>query len=259
MSEPLAIKSSPLEAMGGRIGHGFFTRNGGSSSGIYQSLNTGLGSDDDGETVRANRQRVLEHLDAKDAFLATPHQIHSPNVLVIEGPWPDGERRKADGVVTATPGAVLGILTADCGPVLFADETAGVVGAAHAGWRGAFAGVLENTIEAMESLGASRNRITAVLGPTISQANYEVGPEFVERAVSQDSGNERWFKPSQKDGHSMFDLPGYVCERLEQAGVEAHWTGQCTYGEEDRFYSYRRATHRGEPDYGRQISAILLR
>lgn len=259
MSEPLAITSSPLQAPGGRIGHGFFTRKGGSSTGIYASLNTGLGSGDDAATVHKNRQRVLEELDANGAFLATPHQTHSPDAICVEAAWQEGVRPRADAVVTAQPGIVLGILTADCGPVLFADDSAGVVGAAHAGWRGAFSGVLENTVLAMEKLGAARSNIRAALGPTISQANYEVGPEFVERAQTEDDGNARWFKSSLRDGHALFDLPGYICNRLRQAGVETDWTGHCTYDHEDRFFSYRRTTHRGEPDYGRQISAIVLR
>lgn len=193
-----------------------------------------------------------------DAPLSTPHQVHSPNPVIIDEPFDPDSRPKADAVVTATPGLIVGVLAADCGPVLFADGDAGVVAAAHAGWKGALGGVLEATIAAMETLGARRNRIRAVLGPSISVANYEVGPEFRQRFVDEDAGNAAYFRPSQKADHFMFDLPRYTLDRLERAGVEAAGLDLCTYADEDRFYSYRRTTHRGEPDYGRQISAIAL-
>lgn len=237
--------------------HGFFTRMGGVSDGIYRGLNVGLGSHDDRSAVVENRERVCSHFGLSAADLATPHQIHSPDVVVAEAPFID-ERPKADAVVTATPGIVIGVLTADCGPVLFADPDAGVVGAAHAGWGGALRGILESTIEAMLTLGARRENIRACLGPSISGKNYEVGPEFVERFVAADPANERWFSPSEREGHSMFDLPAYTLARLEAAGVSAEATGLCTYADEDRFFSYRRTTHRGEPDYGRQIAAIAI-
>ncbi len=248
-----------LGALAPNIVHGFFTRTGGKSIGLYESLNCGLGSADDREPVLANRALVTRHLGVKDGFLATPHQVHSSDVLVVDEPWAKNERPVADAVVTSTPGLALGILTADCGPVLFADNGAGVIGAAHAGWKGATSGVLENTILAMEKLGARRERIVATLGPTICQRNYEVGPEFVERLLALDGENQRYLMPSPKSGHAQFDLPGYIVNRLEKAGTQARWTGQCTYADAARFFSYRRTTHRGEPDYGRQISCILVR
>lgn len=258
MSEPLAIQCERLGAADDGLRHGFFTRKGGLSRGIYQGLNAGRGSRDDQDTVAANRANILSALGLPDAFLATPHQIHSPDALVVDGPWEDGERPRADAVVTATPGLVMAVLTADCGPVLLADRQAGVVAAAHAGWRGALAGILESTITAMEQLGARRYNIAATLGPTISQPNYEVGPDFIGELSSLTQDHDRWLKPSNRKGHAKFDLPGFVVNQLERAGVAASWTGQCTYGDEGHFYSYRRATHRAEPDYGRQLSAIAL-
>ena len=239
------------------IRHGFFTRTGGVSNGIYRGLNVGLGSADDRESVLENRRRVCHKFSAGEDRLATPHQIHSADVWVVDDGY-DGERPKADAVVTTTPGLVIGVLTADCGPILFADPEAGVVGAAHAGWAGALNGVAENTIAAMESLGADRARITACLGPSISQVNYEVGPEYVDRFLVESGDNRRFFSPSERDGHSLFDLQAYTLKRLRDAGVSAHLSGHCTYADEESFYSYRRTTHRDEPDYGRQISAISI-
>lgn len=239
------------------VRHGFFTRQGGVSEGIYEGLNVGLGSSDTPARVVANRARVADWFATPLERLATVHQVHSPDVVTI-GPNYDGDRPQADALVTATPGLVLGVLAADCGPVLFADAENGVVGAAHAGWKGALYGVLENTIEAMIALGARRQSITAVLGPSISGQNYEVGPEFVARFIAVDPAYDRFFRPSAKDGHAMFDLPALTVSRLQAAGVEAGATGHCTYADEARFYSYRRTTHRQEPDYGRQISAIML-
>lgn len=237
--------------------HAFFTRPGGHSKGIYRGLNTGLGSQDERDAVLANRALAATALGGSPDDLFTPYQVHSPDVVIMEDRIP-GERQQADAVVTATPGIIIGIQTADCGPVLFADPEAGVAGAAHAGWKGATGGILENTITAMEGLGARRERIRAVLGPMISRSAYEVGPEFVERLVSLSPGNDRWLSPSGREDHAMFDLPGYIVERLQAAGVEARWTGHCTYADEDNFFSYRRKTHRGEPDYGRQLSAIVV-
>ena len=237
--------------------HGFFTRMGGVSDGIYRGLNVGLGSHDDRSAVVENRERVCRHFGLSAADLATPHQIHSPDVVVAEAPFID-ERPKADAVVTATPGIVIGVLTADCGPILFCDADAKIIGATHAGWRGAVGGVIENTVEAMIGLGAERRRIVACLGPSISARNYEVGPEFVARFEAEDSANARHFTPSANTGHSMFDLPAYTLARLSAAGIRAEWTGHCTYDDEDAFFSYRRATHRREPDYGRQIAAIAI-
>ncbi|MEP9389516.1 peptidoglycan editing factor PgeF [Mesorhizobium sp. KR9-304] len=254
--EPLR---SPLfdKAAAAGIRHGYFTRMGGVSDGIYGSLNIGTGSADDQALVRENRRRAAEWMGVAPDHLLTAHQVHSPDVIVARAPFP-GERPKADAIVTDRPGIAVGASSADCGPVLFADVEARVVGAAHAGWKGAFTGVLENTIAAMESLGARRDSIIAVLGPSISAKNYEVGPEFIDRFVSADPANTRYFEASSRPGHAMFDLNRYTVDRLSAAGVTAEALNRCTYAEEDLFYSYRRATHRSEPDYGRHISAIVL-
>lgn len=240
-----------------RIRHGFFTREGGVSDGIYASLNVGLGSHDSPERVAENRARVAGHFGAAADALATAHQVHSADVFVIAADY-DGERPRADALVTAEPGLVLGVLTADCGPILFADPQARVIGAAHAGWRGALDGIAENTIDAMIALGARREDIVACLGPSISAAHYEVGAEFVDRFLADDVDNRRFFRASPREGHSMFDLPAYTLMRLSRAGIKAEATGDCTYADEARFFSYRRTTHRNEPDYGRQISAITI-
>jgi len=242
-----------------RIRHAFFTREGGVSTGLYGSLNGGLGSSDDPAHVAENRRRMTDQLGLPPDALVSLHQVHSPEAVVVERPWSRDERPRADGMVTRMPGLALGITTADCGPVLFADAQAGVVGAAHAGWRGALGGVIEATLAAMETLGAARRRTVAVLGPMIRQDAYEVGPELVEQFRQTDGANERFFRPADRDGHALFDLPGYLRARLVAAGVgEVADLGLCTYADEKRFYSYRRATHRGEPDYGRLISAIAL-
>lgn len=250
---------SPLfdEATRKGIRHGFFTRRGGVSEGLYRGLNVGLGSDDAREKVEENRRRVSGWFGLAPERLATVNQVHSPDVVVVDAAY-DGTRPKADALVTASPDVILGVLTADCGPVLFADAEAGVIGAAHAGWKGALGGVLENTILAMQSLGARREAITACLGPSISGANYEVGPEFVERFLAQNAEFAVFFRPSSKPGHAMFDLQGLTVKRLTDAGIRAESLGICTYADPDSFYSYRRTTHAGEPDYGRQISAIAI-
>ncbi len=236
--------------------HGFFTRKGGASSGIFQGLNCGPGSTDLTGAVLINRNRVTEKLGLAPGALISLHQIHSSKVVTLTEPSP--ERPAADGMVTATPGIGLGILTADCQPVLFADPTAQVIGAAHAGWRGAQAGVLEATVDAMEALGAKRKNITAVIGPTISQPAYEVGPEFFEAFTDDDPTSARFFINGKGDRY-LFDLPGYGLHRLRQAGVgHAEWTRHCTYRDPDRFYSFRRTTHANEADYGRLISVIRL-
>ncbi|MBB3963628.1 peptidoglycan editing factor PgeF [Rhizobium metallidurans] len=256
---PEPIQSALLkEATGDAIRHGYFTRQGGVSDGIYRGLNVGLGSSDERAKVEENRRRVAGWFDLPVERLATVHQVHSPDVVVVDASY-DGTRQPADALVTATPGIALGVLAADCGPILFADPENRVVGAAHAGWKGAFAGVLENTIEAMIGLGARREAIVACLGPSISKASYEVGPEFVERFVSENSDYQRYFTPSRKPGHSMFDLPAFTIDRLRAAGVKAESLGVCTYPDSERFFSYRRTTHSQEPDYGRQISAIAIR
>ena len=241
------------------VRHAFFTREGGVSSGIYRSLNGGIGSADDPAAVAENRRRMTDHFGFAPEALLSLYQVHSADIVVAERPWGRSERPRADGMVTRVPGLALGISSADCGPVLFADAHARVVGAAHAGWRGALAGVLEATIARMEDLGAERDRIVAVLGPTISRQAYEVGPELVARFCDADPDNARFFHPAERNGHAMFDLPGYIGARLAAAQVgEFADLGHCTYAEESRFFSYRRATHRGEPDYGRLISAIAI-
>ncbi len=239
------------------IAHGFFSRGGGVSHGIYRGLNAGLGSSDNRGDIVENRRRIASVLGIEAERLVGPHQVHSADVVTVDGPF-EGDRPRADGIVTSTPGLAVGVLTADCGPLLFADPQAGVIGAAHAGWKGALNGVVESTISAMEKLGARREKIIATLGPLISPDNYEVGPEFVERFTTVDPENSGWFAPSQYEGRSMFDLQGYTLQRLDRAGVIASALDVCTYADEGRFYSYRRTTHRGEPDYGRQMSAITL-
>jgi polyphenol oxidase len=240
------------------IRHAFFTRQGGVSDGPYASLNGGLGSSDAPERVHENRRRMAERLGIADGALVSVHQVHSADAVTVEGPW-RGERPRADGMATTVPGVALAITTADCGPILMADPTAGVIGAAHAGWRGALTGILEATVAAMECLGAERNRIIAVLGPTISQAAYEVGPDLMTRFRDADPQSERFFAGSARPGHALFDLPAFIGARLKAAGIGAFADLRlCTYSDEERFYSYRRTTHRSEPDYGRLISAIAL-
>ena len=250
--------TSPALLAQAELRHAFFTRQGGVSKGLYGSLNGGLGSNDVRDAVLENRIRMAHHMGVPAERFLSVWQVHSADVAAVTGPW-QGERPKADALVTATPGLVISIATADCGPILFADSKAGVIGAAHAGWQGAFKGVLENTIAAMEQLGSRRGDIRAVIGPMLSQANYEVGPEFIQRFLAQDAAHDRFFAPSPKPGHALFDLPAYNRLRLETAGVGAvEDLGLCTYADEERFFSYRRTTHRQEPDYGRLISAITL-
>ena len=239
--------------------HGFFTRRGGASSGIFAGLNCGAGSSDQADTVRMNRARVEEAMQLDAGHLVTIHQTHSADIVRLDAPPdPAAARPKGDGMVTATPGLGLGILTADCQPVLFADTQAQVIGAAHAGWRGALDGVLENTLTAMETLGAARDRIRAVIGPCISQAAYEVGPEFLEDFLADDPTNTRFFANGADDKY-QFDLVGYGLNRLRATGIgDAQWIGQCTYQDPARYYSYRRSVHEGRADYGRLISVIRL-
>lgn len=239
--------------------HGFFTRRGGASSGIFSGLNCGPGSSDQSESVRLNRARVADALGVAEGDLVTVHQVHSADVVTVAAPFVEGaERPRADALVTNRAGLALAVLTADCQPVLFADHRAGVIGAAHAGWRGALDGVLEATVAAMEGLGADRADIQAVIGPCISQRAYEVGPEFLDTFLAEDTGNARFFA-NGKDGRYQFDLVGYGLARLRAAGVgQASWTGHCTYSQPDLFFSYRRSVHEGQADYGRLISAIRL-
>lgn len=240
------------------IHHGFFTRRGGISTGIYASLNCGRGSQDIKANVDENRRRVAQAINVADDCLFNVYQVHSPDVMVIDRMSRFKPRAKADAMVTKDRGIALAILTADCGPVLFCDSVAQVIGAAHAGWRGALSGVLENTVAAMESLGAKRSAIKAALGPSISQKNYEVGREFVSRFTTLSDENIRFFKPGKKAEHYLFDLRRYIQTRLEALRVECECLDRCTYQEHDQFFSYRRSTHHNENDYGRQISVITI-
>lgn len=252
------IESEILRGHG--IRHGFFTRQGGHSTGIFSSLNCGFGSGDTRDAVMENRATVAKALGVRPECLLSAWQVHSPDALTVGGPWNDPEvRPRVDALVTRKRKLALGVLTADCGPVLFADPEAGVIGAAHAGWKGALTGVTSRTIATMEEEGASRARIVAVIGPMISQRAYEVGPEFPERFTDADPGNSRYFSASARANHSMFDLPRYLEDRLKMEGVGTVINlGLCTFSDENRFFSYRRSTHRNEKDYGRLISAIAL-
>jgi len=251
------LQARSLAALPG-IRHAFFTRDGGVSDGVYRSLNGGVGSNDLPANVAENRARMAAALSVTPERFLTCYQVHSPEVVEAHSPWPQHARPHADAIVTRQPALAIGVSTADCGPVLFADPQARVIGAAHAGWRGALGGVLEATVAAMERLGATRGRIVAAAGPMISQPNYEVGPELVEKFTAADAGNARFFAPG-KDGRSMFDLPGFVAAKLGGMGLGAvEDLAVCTYADPGRFYSYRRTTHRREPDYGRHINAIAL-
>lgn len=248
-----------------RSPHGFFTRQGGVSGGIYASLQCGWGATaDPHDHVAENRARVARRLGVAPDRLATLYQAHTAEALAIDAPMDSAAAPKADGLVTATPGLALGALSADCAPVLFEDAAAGVIGACHAGWKGALTGIIEATVAAMAALGAAPARTTAVIGPCIGPASYEVGPEYVDRFTAADPANARFFTPalcaaSAAKGHAQFDLPAYALSRLAAAGVgQARWLGRCTYAEPEMFFSNRRALHRGEDDYGRLISAIAL-
>jgi YfiH family protein len=237
--------------------HGFLTRRGGVSAGLFASLNVGLGSSDDRAAVQENRRRAVDAV-APGAALVTLHQVHSATVVPVTAAFPDAERPPADAMVTATPGLALGILTADCAPILFADVAAGVIGAAHSGWKGALADIGPATVAAMEALGASRGRIVAAIGPTIARASYEVDLAFVARFCASDPENEAFFAAG-KPGHAQFDLEGYIAARLALAGVrKVVAMGVDTYPDAARWFSFRRTTHAGEPDYGRQLSVIAL-
>ena len=240
------------------LAHGFLGREGGVSTGILGGLNVGLGSGDDRAAIAENRRRAIDAV-LPGAALVTLHQVHSPEAVAVTAPFPDAARPHADALVTNRPGLLLGILTADCAPVLFADAWAGVVGAAHAGWKGALGGVTDAAIAAMEKLGADRGRIAAAIGPCIARASYEVDEGFFRRFIEADAENERFFSPGARADRHQFDLEAYVAWRLAAAGVgRIELLGLDTYADERRFYSFRRTTHRGEPDYGRQISLIGL-
>jgi YfiH family protein len=253
----MTLTSSLLAAAPG-LRHGFFSREGGVSGGIYAGLNGGLGSKDDPDRVAENRRRMAAALGVEPSRFLSAHQVHSPDVAVAEAPWDTASRPRVDAIVTRVEGLAIGVTAADCGPVLLADPAARVIGAAHAGWKGALTGVLESTVEAMEKLGAARADMVAAIGPLIRQASYEVGPEFVERFIEADAENVRFFLPSSLGGHAMFDLGGFIRMRLQHAGISViDDLGIDTYADE-RFYSYRRSVHRGEPDYGRHVHAIVL-
>lgn len=254
----MMLRSATLSRLSG-VEHAFFTREGGVSEGVYASLNGGLGSGDERAHVIENRKRMAAALSVAPNSFATVYQVHSPDVIVLDEPWDEGARPRADAMVTRRPGLAIAVSSADCGPLLFADEEARVIGAAHAGWKGALTGVIEATIGAMEGQGARRERIHAALGPMISRAAYEVGPEFKGRFIEADPAHAGFFTPSPREGHAMFDLPAFIGVRLRQAGIgSVDDLGRCTYGDEGLFFSYRRMTHRGETDYGRHLSAIAL-
>ena len=242
-----------------RVVHGFFTRDGGVSSGVYGSLNCGIGSRDERHNVLENRARVARHLGTRADRLLTCHQIHSATALLVETPWTPETQPKADAMVTRTPGLALGALAADCTPVLFVDAAAGVIGAAHAGWKGALGGVLEATLDVMETAGAHRADIAAVVGPCISHAAYEVGLEFEAAFTAVNPANASYFTRPGPAARAHFDLPGFVTDRLMRAGAgRVENLAHCTYAQPNRFFSYRRTTHAREADYGRQISAVML-
>ncbi len=241
------------------IAHGFFGRQGGYSKGIFASLNCGLGSGDDRAIVVRNREVVAKALGGMEPQIVTTYQVHSANAIVVTKPWKHDERPKVDGMVTNVPGLILGTLTADCGPVLFADRKASVIGCAHAGWKGALTGITDTTVLKMEELGAKRDNIVAVLGPTISKIAYEVGPEFFQRFIDAAPRNKIYFTESARKEHYMFGLPAFLTDRMKAFGIGMVIdSALCTYTREEEYFSYRRATHAKEPDYGRQIAAITL-
>jgi hypothetical protein len=253
----MTLESPLLSAIPG-LRHAFFSREGGVSRGIYAGLNGGIGSNDDPAHVHENRRRMAEQMCVRPEHLLTAFQIHSPDVAIASIPWDTATRPRADAIVTRTEGLAIGVTAADCGPVLLADPKARVIGAAHAGWKGALTGVVESTIEAMDKLGAERANIVAAIGPLIRQQSYEVGNEFVERFLETDAENTLFFLPATREGHAMFDLAGFIRKRLENAGVfVVDDLGIDTYSDE-RFFSYRRSVHRKEADYGRHIHAIVL-
>ena len=251
------VVTAPQLADGKGVRHAFFTRRGGVSTDIYAGLNMGIGSKDDPDAVHENRARGAHFLGLTGPDLVTPWQVHSTTAVIVSEPF-SGERARADAIVTRTPGIAIGVVTADCGPILFADAAAGVVGAAHAGWRGAAGGVLEATIAAMDECGATRAGITAVLGPTITQTNYEVGADMLDAVLADHPDADAFFAAGTAPEKRQFDLPGFTLATLAKAGVAGSFVGHCTYAEEDLFFSFRRTTHRGETDYGRQLAAIAI-
>ncbi len=259
MSESETARAAIRAPALARAAHAFFTRQGGVSDGVYASLNGGVGSQDDPVAVAENRARMARVLGVAPQNFLVPYQIHSADALAVSAPWPEGMRPRCDGLVTATPGLALGVTGADCGVLLFADSGAGVIGAAHAGWKGALTGMVEAVVAAMETLGARRANIAGALGPTIGPKSYEVGPEFFARFEAEDEGFTKFFAPSGKAGHHFFDLPSFLEMRAERAGLGGFENlGLDTYADDARFFSYRRTTHRKEPDYGRLVAAIAL-
>lgn len=240
------------------VSHGFFTRAGGVSTGLYTSLNGGVGSNDLPEAVQENRSRMARYLGVEPPRLLVPYQIHSVDVVSVSEPWTPENRPRADGLVTRTRNLALGTTGADCGMILFADVENQVIGACHSGWKGALNDIIGATVKAMVALGARPGAISAVLGPCIHQASYEVGPEFVATFTAQSAAHAAFFTPSQKPGHCRFDLPGFIAMRAQAAGINFASFGLDTYADDTRFFSFRSATHRGEPDYGRLVSAIAL-
>jgi YfiH family protein len=252
------IHAPILSALVG-IRHAFFTRRGGVSDGLYKGLNAGVGSNDAPANVAENRARMAQAVGVQPECLLTCYQIHSPQVATATKPWPAEARPRADAIVTRVAGLAIAVSTADCGPVLLADNRTSVVGAAHAGWRGALSGVIEATLDAMEELGADRANIVAALGPMIRQSNYEVGPEFIEQFRTADGSHEQFFRPAERAGYALFDLAGYIAARLVRAGISRiEDIDRCTYADPEMFFSYRRSVHRGECDYGRHLNAIAL-
>jgi hypothetical protein len=253
----MSLGSPLLSAIPG-LRHAFFTREGGVSEGVYASLNGGLGSNDDPAKIAENRRRMAEQMGVTPQHFFGVHQVHSPDAVVATGPWQGSSRPRADAIVTRTEGLAIGITAADCGPILLVDPKARVIGAAHAGWKGALSGIVESAVGAMEKLGAERGGIVAAIGPMIRQHSYEVGGEFIERFVEADADNALFFIPSAREGHAMFDLPGFIRMQLENAGVlMIDDLGIDTYSDE-RFFSYRRSVHNNERDYGRHVHAIAL-
>ena len=253
----MKLQSTLLSAVPG-LRHAFFNREGGVSRGVYAGLNGGIGSNDDPANVVENRRRMAQQLGVRPQYLITAYQVHSPDAVVASEPWEAATRPRADAIVTRTEGLAIGVTAADCGPILLVDPNTRVIGAAHAGWKGALTGIVESTVEAMEKLGAERANIVAAIGPLIRQHSYEVGDEFVERFVETDAENALLFLPAAREGHAMFDLAGFIRKRLQSAGVLiVDDVGVDTYSDE-RFFSYRRSVHRKEPDYGRHIHAIAL-
>ena len=254
----LALQTPALSALP-HIKHGFFARHGGVSTGLFDSLNCGIGSSDIRQNVLENRARVAGHLGAEPGRLLTCHQLHSATAVLVEVPWAPDAQPKADALVTRTTGLALGVLAADCAPVLFADPVARVIAAAHAGWKGALSGILESTLATMELAGAHRARVVAAIGPCISQAAYEVGPEFEAAFSAVNQGYSRYFTVPTPSARAHFDLPGFIADRLKAAGIgHVDRLNQCTYSQPGRFFSYRRTTHAREADYGRQLSTVIL-